>query len=94
MSVCKGEKCKAIEGVGHSSECIKNHNAIYDAINGVPKCFDRAEHNGRLFDNCRYIHECKHRKAICVNNPEDSQLKYCFGGRVCEETRKKANRET
>lgn len=36
----------------------------------APSCFDRAESNGRTFDNCRYMHECKTRKSICVNNPQ------------------------
>ena len=29
---CKGENCKAISGIGHSNECIKNHEDIYKKI--------------------------------------------------------------
>jgi hypothetical protein len=34
-----------------------------------PDCFSRAEHEGRVFDNCRYIHVCKDVKLICGNHP-------------------------
>ena len=69
MKTCKGENCMAINGTNHSKECIKSHNDIYDKINGVPKCFDRAESNGRKFDNCRFYNDCRQVKVICTNNP-------------------------
>ena len=69
MGICKGENCMAVDGVNHSQECIKNHDAIYDKINGVPTCFDRAESGGRKFDNCRYYNDCKQVKPICTDNP-------------------------
>lgn len=65
MNNCKGENCKAVNGKGHSDECVKEH----DKTVGVPDCFDRAESGGRVFDNCRFIHTCKVRKTICGNNP-------------------------
>jgi len=70
-TTCKGENCMAVDGVNHSKECIKNHDAIYDKINGVPTCFDRAidNRNGGTFDNCRYYNVCNRVKPICTNNP-------------------------
>ena len=65
MVKCNGENCKAINGKGHSDECIKE----CDDKHGVPKCFDRAESRGRSFDNCRFYNECNQVKSICVNNP-------------------------
>lgn len=35
----------------------------------VPDCFERAQHQGRYFDNCVYFKECKKRKPICMNSP-------------------------
>ncbi|MFK5950688.1 MAG: hypothetical protein QM500_18200 [Methylococcales bacterium] len=32
-SVCKGRECSAVDGVGHSSECIQDHNDLYKTIN-------------------------------------------------------------
>jgi len=32
MSTCKGENCNAVGGVGHSKECIEEHDAIYNNI--------------------------------------------------------------
>lgn len=32
MSTCKGVNCTAVNGVGHSSECIRDHEAIYKSI--------------------------------------------------------------
>ena len=69
MTECKGENCMAVDGSNHSGECIENHDAIYDKINGVPTCFDRAESEGRAFDNCRFYNHCKQVKSICCNNP-------------------------
>jgi len=33
-SVCKGENCTAVKGIGHSPECIAAHDAIYEKIRG------------------------------------------------------------
>ena len=51
-TTCKGENCMAVDGVNHSKGCIKNHDAIYDKINSVPTCFDRAtdNRNGGTFE--------------------------------------------
>lgn len=65
MSNCKGVNCKAVNGKGHSDECIKEHDRAY----GIHDCFDRAESNGRLFDNCRFYNDCKQVKPACINNP-------------------------
>jgi len=67
---CKGENCRAVCGVGHSDECKIEHDSRHvNVVDEVPSCFDRAEHAGRVFDNCRFFRECKDRKDICVNNP-------------------------
>ena len=66
MEPCRGKNCTSQNGENHSKDCIQEHA---DTVNGVPSCFDRAESGGLLFDNCRYIHECKNRKTICVDNP-------------------------
>jgi hypothetical protein len=29
---CKGRNCIAFNGVGHSADCIQDHNACYDGI--------------------------------------------------------------
>ncbi len=65
---CKGKNCEAIGGVGHSMECEKEHD---DTVNHAkpPSCFDRAEHGGRLFDNCRFFQVCKDVQPICCNYP-------------------------
>lgn len=65
MIECNGEKCNAINGVGHSDECLAQLDRAYN----VPICFDRAEYNGRVFDNCRFINCCKNVTSICANNP-------------------------
>lgn len=71
---CKGANCEALDGISHSNECEREHDEQFSEENGgahltVPSCFDRAEHQGRVFDNCRYFQTCKQRKPICVNNP-------------------------
>ena len=56
LNRCKGEKCKAIGGIGHSDECEREHSSVVDRTHTKPlppKCFDRAESGGRVFDNCR-----------------------------------------
>lgn len=63
---CNGENCKAIDGLGHSQECQTKHGLHVDK---APSCFKRAEHNGRVFDNCMYFEQCKNVKPICINNP-------------------------
>ena len=65
MKICNGNNCKAVNGKGHSDECIEeNEKSI-----GVPSCFDRAERGGRKFDNCIFYNSCKDVKRICCNNP-------------------------
>jgi len=71
---CKGVNCKAIDGIGHSNECKQEHDEQFseenvDARLTVPSCFERAQYQGRYFDNCMYFRECKHCKPICINNP-------------------------
>lgn len=67
MNTCKDESCKAVNGKGHSDECIKQH----DKAAGVPDCFDRAidNRNGGGFDNCMFSGSCKQAKPICWDNP-------------------------
>jgi len=65
MSNCKGVNCGAVNGKGHSDECVREHENTY----GVPDCFNRAESNGRLFDNCMFYNDCKQVRPVCVNNP-------------------------
>ncbi|MEE8299469.1 MAG: hypothetical protein V3R67_08845 [Thermodesulfobacteriota bacterium] len=73
--LCKGKNCHAKNGIGHSHECKKEHS---DHVNGIPieqsppLCFDRAEMAGRVFDNCRYINNCRDVKPICGNYPEQN----------------------
>ena len=35
MTICKGKNCKAIDGVGHSLECIDEHDKQYE--DGIKK---------------------------------------------------------
>lgn len=72
MIECKGEHCNAVDGVGHSPACHRQHTAL---TTKVPICFDRAEHGGRVFDNCRFINSCNGVKPICGNNPPLPQTK-------------------
>ena len=69
MSGCKGKNCEAINGVSHSYECKLEHDKCVDTKKKPPSCFDRAEHAGRVFDNCRFYQECKDSKRICGNYP-------------------------
>ena len=64
MKDCKGEKCSDFDEANHSPECIAEHERAY-----VPECFDRAEHPGNVFDNCRFHNDCKKVQPICLDNP-------------------------
>ena len=63
---CKGKMCGAVNGLNHSPECKEEHD---ETVNVVPSCFERAEYNGRVFDNCMFFETCKSVKPICCNNP-------------------------
>ena len=67
MKDCKGEQCADWDDYNHSPECKAGHERAYEGI--VPKCFDRAEHLGRVFDNCVFYNDCNRVKPICMNNP-------------------------
>ena len=66
-STCKGANCEAINGVGHSEECLQEHTNCVSKK--PPSCFDRAESAGRVFDNCRFINTCISVEPICGNYP-------------------------
>jgi hypothetical protein len=65
---CKGKNCNAEGDNNHSDECLKEHESQH-VEESPPPCFDRAEHNGRVFDNCRFYSDYKHVKPICVDYP-------------------------
>jgi hypothetical protein len=65
---CKGKNCSADGNNNHSDECQKEHESQHMAET-PPSCFDRAEYNGRVFDNCRFFQVCKQVKPICVDCP-------------------------
>ena len=35
--ICNGENCESLNGVGHSQECIDNHEKIFISIRGQQK---------------------------------------------------------
>ena len=66
---CNGKECRAVDGIGHSNECVKEHETVCSHTEEVPSCFARAEYQGRAFDNCMFFETCKSVKPICTNNP-------------------------
>lgn len=70
---CKGDRCEAVRGTGHSVECEQKHSSEHvnskPVAESPPSCFVRAEHAGRVFDNCRFFRTCKNVKPICTNHP-------------------------
>jgi hypothetical protein len=69
MKGCKGKQCEEWDDINHSKECIEEHDRAYSCETTVPSCFDRAEYQGRVFDNCRHFQVCEQCEPICVDNP-------------------------